>query len=80
MLAVEIFERELKEGSGLAQALKAAVTAAQTGMQATIKMKAVHGRASWHQDVSIGVQDAGATAMYFLIKSFAQNLISQIIR
>jgi dihydroxyacetone kinase-like protein len=35
-----------------------------------------HGRASWHGENTVGVQDAGATAMYYLIESFAKHLMS----
>ena len=57
-------------------ALEAAIKAAKTGMEATINMKAKHSRASWRHDGGIGVQDAGATAMYYLIESFVRHLIS----
>ena len=78
--AVEAFEREIKSENNLTQALNAAVSAAETGMKATIDMKAVHGRASWHQKDTVGILDAGATAMYYLIESFAQALIKQTKR
>jgi len=75
--AVEAFKRELKNESNLAQALNAAVTAAETGMKATVDMRAKYGRASWHREKTVGVRDAGATAMYYLIESFARHLINQ---
>lgn len=74
--AVEAFKKELADGVGLEAALNAAVTAAEDGMKATIPMISRHGRASWHREKTIGVQDAGATAMYYLIESFARHLIS----
>jgi hypothetical protein len=43
-------------------------------MKATADMKAKFGRAKWFQDKSIGVQDGGATAMYYLIESFVRHL------
>lgn len=73
--AVAVFEQELAKGTEPKAALNAAVNAAESGMKATIKMKAKHSRASWHQDDSIGVQDAGATAMYYIIESFVRHLI-----
>ncbi len=74
--AVEAFHRELADGNDPEAALKAAVKAAEVGMKATTDMMAKHSRASWRQDDSIGVQDAGATAMYYLIEAFARYLIS----
>ncbi|MBA7470877.1 PEP-dependent dihydroxyacetone kinase, ADP-binding subunit DhaL [subsurface metagenome] len=76
--AVEAFKKELVGGAEPETALKAAVTAAEEGMKATIPMMSKHGRASWHREKTIGVQDAGATAMYYLIESFARHLISRI--
>ncbi len=76
--AVEAFEKELASGTEPETALKAAVMAAEQGMKATIPMMSKQGRASWHRENTIGVQDAGATAMYHLIESFVRHLISRI--
>lgn len=76
--AVEAFKKELTSGVDPEVALKAAVTAAEKGMKATISMISKHGRASWHREKTVGVQDAGATAMYYLIESFVRHLISRI--
>jgi hypothetical protein len=43
-------------------------------MEATVKMKAKYSRASYRQDGGIDVQDAGATAMYYLIEAFGRSL------
>jgi len=77
--AVEAFQLELAKGAHPEVALDAAVKAAESGMKATINMKAKHSRASWHQEDSIGVQDAGATAMYHIIESFVRHLIFYIV-
>ena len=74
--AAEAFKKELAGGADPEVALKAAVTAAEEGMKATIPMMSKHGRASWHRESTVGVQDAGATAMYYLIESFVRHLIS----
>jgi len=74
--AVEALKKEFADGVELEAAFNAAVTAAEEGMKATIPMMSRHGRASWHREKTIGVQDAGATAMYYLIESFARHLIS----
>jgi dihydroxyacetone kinase-like protein len=75
--AVEAFKKELA-GGGIDTALKATVTVAEEGMKATVPMMSKHGRASWHREKTIGVQDAGATAMYYLIESFVRHLSSSI--
>jgi hypothetical protein len=41
-------------------------------------MKAKYSRASYRQDGAIGLQDAGATATYFLIEAFANSLMARI--
>ncbi len=74
--AVEAFKKDLTDGVDPKVALEAAVTAAEAGMKATIPMMSKHGRASWHRENSIGVQDAGATAMYYMIESFVRHLTS----
>ncbi|OGN88975.1 MAG: hypothetical protein A2158_08265 [Chloroflexi bacterium RBG_13_46_14] len=56
------------------QALSSAVKSAEEGMKATVNMKAKFGRAQWFQEGSVGVQDGGATAIYYMIKSFAEHI------
>lgn len=76
--AVNTFKLKIAGQAGYDIALKAAVDSAKSGMEATTNMKAKHGRASWHQEKSVGIQDAGATVIYYLIKSFARHLIEEI--
>jgi dihydroxyacetone kinase-like protein len=76
--AVEAFQRHLDEKGNIAEALKAAVAAAEAGMQATANMRARVGRGSYRQDGTLGVRDGGATAMYFLIESFARHLAATL--
>jgi dihydroxyacetone kinase-like protein len=71
--AVNTFKKEIKSGNDAKTSISAAVRAAEEGMKATINMKAKFGRAKWFQNHSIGVQDGGATAMYYIIESFAKN-------
>ncbi|MFC1942495.1 dihydroxyacetone kinase subunit L [Chloroflexota bacterium] len=73
--AVAALKRELESGTDTQTAISAAVKAAEDGMIATIDMKAKFGRAKWFQDSSIGVQDGGATAMYYMIRLFGQRLL-----
>lgn len=75
--AVEVFKKEIARGDAEA-ALAAAVKAAEEGMKATAGMKAKFGRAKWFQEKSIGIQDGGATAMYYMIESFVRHLNSLI--
>ena len=72
--AVDAFKKQIEGGSDLKQALEAATAAADQGVKATVQMMSKHGRASWHRENTIGVQDAGATAMYYIIESFARHL------
>lgn len=76
--AVEAFKKELAGDASPEVALTAALTAAEEGMKATIPMMSKHGRASWHREKTIGVQDAGATAMYYLIEPFVRHLTARI--
>jgi dihydroxyacetone kinase-like protein len=66
----------LKNSAGLdnKRALESAVKSAEDGMKATVTMKAKFGRAQWFQEGSVGVQDGGATAIYYIIKSFAEHI------
>jgi dihydroxyacetone kinase-like protein len=72
--ATETLKKEVDKGSEAKAAIGAAVRAAEDGMEATVNMKARFGRAQWFQESSVGIQDGGATAMYYLIESFARNL------
>ncbi len=76
--AVEAFQQALAKGADSKAAIEAAVKASKAGAEATIKMKAKYGRASYRQDGGVGVQDAGATAIYRLIEAFCENLLSHI--
>jgi phosphoenolpyruvate---glycerone phosphotransferase subunit DhaL len=71
--AVEAFRSEIDTGAGAARAFDAAATAGEKGMEATTGMIAKFGRASWRREDSVGVCDAGATAMCYLIRSFARG-------
>jgi len=76
--AVEAYKQALINNVAPKIALETATSAAKKGMEDTKNMKARHSRASYRPDGGIGVQDAGATAMYYLIESFNKNLIVQI--
>jgi phosphoenolpyruvate---glycerone phosphotransferase subunit DhaL len=72
--AVDAFKEALKNKTDLSQALDAAVKASEAGMWATVKMQAKHGRASRHQAGTVEIRDGGATAMYYIIDSFAGHM------
>ncbi len=67
--AVDAMRGALEAGSGLAEILDRGAAAAEAGMRATISMQARKGRASYLGDRSVGPQDAGATATYFLFQA-----------
>ena len=76
--AVEAFGEGLAAGHDNRLVLEEVVKAAKGGAEATVKMKAKYSRASYRQDGAIGLQDAGATATYYLIASFAKSLKTHI--
>jgi dihydroxyacetone kinase-like protein len=73
--AVERAKARLNEGASLGDALSAAVQAAQSGMEATIPMKALKGRASYLGDRSIGHQDPGATSSYLMLRCLDEAVV-----
>ncbi len=76
--ALEAFKAEMAASGDVIKALKAADAAALAGMQSTKDMPAKFGRASYRPDRSVGIQDAGATAMYYILNSFIRNLLASV--
>lgn len=74
--AVEAFQEILAKDVDHKAAIEAAIKAAKTGMEATTAMRAKHSRASYRQNGSVRVKDAGAAAIYYLIESFGRSLIN----
>ena len=74
--AVEAFGKALESGSESRQAIDSAIVASKAGMEATVNMKAKYSRASYRPDGGVGVQDAGATAMYYLIEALGQSSVA----
>ncbi len=64
----------LAQAADLDSGLRAAVEAAEQGMNATTPLVARKGRASYLGDRSAGHQDPGATSTYYLFKSAADTL------
>jgi len=73
--AVEALESAIADGQPLAQALGAAVRAAEEGRAKTIPMVARKGRASYLGERSAGHQDPGATSVTFLVAAAATSLV-----
>ncbi|MBA4799693.1 DAK2 domain-containing protein [Allorhizobium sp. NPDC080224] len=58
--------------ASLPDALAAAAATAEEALEATKAMKAQHGKAAAFQEKTVGLQDAGATVAYLLIRSKAE--------
>lgn len=76
--AVEAFQQRLGERMDLGGVFREAVTASGEGVEATKAMIAERGRGRWRRDESVGVQDAGATAVHYLIDSFARHAVEHL--
>ena len=72
--AVDTLDAVLADGQPLAEALAAAVRAAEEGRAATIPMVARKGRASYLGERSAGHQDPGATSVTLLLAAAAITL------
>ena len=64
----------MEQADDLDGALRAAVEAAEDGLQATIPLEARRGRASYLGERSVGHQDPGGTSTYYLYRSAAEAL------
>ena len=67
----------LATGSQLDSALADAAAAARAGMEATVAMQAMKGRASYLGPRSIGHQDPGATSAWMLVQAAAETLTEE---
>ncbi len=72
--AIARAKARVQEGASIGEALSSAAEAAETGMQATIPLKALKGRASYLGDRSIGHQDPGATSSYYMLRTLSEVL------
>jgi dihydroxyacetone kinase-like protein len=72
---VDALDAALAAGRPLAEALKAAVRAAEEGAEATIPMIARKGRASYLGERSVGHRDPGATSVTLLLTAAATALV-----
>lgn len=67
--AVSALQAALERGEDVASAFSSARLAAERGMQETIGLQALKGRASYLGPRSIGHQDPGATSTYYLFEA-----------
>ncbi|MBW8323012.1 MAG: dihydroxyacetone kinase subunit L [Arenimonas sp.] len=65
-------EAQASSGASLSDALGAAADAAEQALEATKAMVAQHGKAAAFQQKTVGLQDAGATVGYFLIRRMSE--------
>ena len=70
----EALEKYALNGKSLNEAMTIAAEAAEKGAESTTPMKARHGRAGWLAEKSIGVPDAGATAIAMMLRSASNYL------
>ncbi|MBU2328690.1 MAG: dihydroxyacetone kinase subunit L, partial [Alphaproteobacteria bacterium] len=68
--------RSLEDAAGKGEHLTAALTsaakAAEDALEATKSLVAQHGKAAAFQEKTVGLQDAGATVGFFLIRQMAE--------
>lgn len=69
-------EAEAEKGTGLTDALSSAAKVAEDALEATKSMVAQHGKAAAFQEKTVGLQDAGATVGFFLIRRMSQFVAS----
>ena len=65
-------EEQSTVGASLADALKVTADAAARALEVTKSMVAQRGKAAAFQEKSVGLQDAGATVGYFMIRRLAE--------
>jgi dihydroxyacetone kinase-like protein len=65
-------EAQASAGASLPVALNATTAVAEQALEATKSMLAQHGKAAAFQEKTVGLQDAGATVGYFLIRRMAE--------
>ena len=72
--AVDALDAGLASGAPLGDALKLATSAAESGRDATVTMRARKGKSSYLGDKSVGSQDPGATSVTMLVAAAADTL------
>ncbi len=72
--ALDALRAALDDHAGTVAAVRAAVNAAEQGVQDTIPLQARKGRASYLGERSIGHQDPGATSTFLILKALLTTL------
>ena len=75
--AAEAATAAAEAGASLSDVAGRTAEAAEEGARATVAMKSRTGRASWFSDRTEGVQDPGATAVSFMLRSFADYVAAR---
>jgi dihydroxyacetone kinase-like protein len=71
---VDALKEAIAGGQDLVSAMRKSVAAVETGMQATVPMLALKGRASYLGERSIGHQDPGATSVYYIAQVMLETI------
>ncbi len=75
--AADALRQAVAQGEDIEQALRLASAAAEQGMQATIEMKALKGRASYLGERSVGHQDPGATSACLILQALSRSVCGE---
>jgi dihydroxyacetone kinase-like protein len=71
--AVEALSNAMHAGKTLQEAYDAAYKAAESGVEATKELIAVHGRAAYYKEKTLGRPDPGAVSILFILKGISQS-------
>ena len=72
--AIDSLAESVEQSADIAKSLQKMAQAAQAGVEATKEMTAKKGRARYAGERGLGHQDAGATSIYLMLKSFADTV------
>lgn len=76
--ACEAMERTLQNNASNEEVLLAMKKGAEYGMNETLQMEAVKGRASYQSDKGVGKLDPGAVTMFYQLEALADYLLENI--
>lgn len=74
MPALEALAGAHAQGEDIRVAMRAAATACESGMKSTVAMVAKCGKARVFQEKSVGIQDGGATVVFYMIEAAARHV------
>lgn len=73
--AIEAYKAEMRQGKSFKEMIESMVAAGEEGMKSTADMISKIGRARMFGEKSLGIQDGGATATYYILESAGRHLI-----